>query len=190
MEPVRIFLDVDESLLASHRVYDWEQSLLKAPNAKPFTNRNDQWVTFLRPGAHELIAGCQEIAPTAVLTSGDKIFQEGVLRLHGITSLPVFGRDEMRELPKSQLSILVDDLEIPMSGMQSKMEALCPDMPRGEFNRIEPDPKRFVLVRVTPWIGPNRHSSKDPWQDTGLSKALATVRELVRLAPRVAMDIE
>lgn len=169
-----IFIDLDETLVYSARVcseYSSSRKLITLPGAIQFTYDNkDKWVTFKRPGVDEFLAGCKALAPTYILTSGNKLFQELVLKEHGIHGVELFGRQEYGNLPKHALNVLVDDLDIRTMGVQLKMVCLCPELMSNGLNTE--DPKRFQLVQVKPWY--------NPVPDNSLVAALSQVRSIVR----------
>ena len=154
---VRINLDMDETLVYSRRV-EGRPKLATLPGAIVFEDDIDHvaWVTFLRPGAKEFIATCQQLAPTNILTAGSKRFQTLILEKHGITTIPIFGREDyalIGHMPKTILHILIDDLDIETMGVQAKIQALCPDLYyESDEHLCAKNPKRFQLIQTTCWM--------------------------------------
>ena len=176
-----IFIDLDETLVYSARVgseYSTARKLIALPGAKQFIYDNrEKWVTFKRNGVDEFLTGCKTLAPTYILTSGNKLFQDIILQQHGIHGVQLFGRQEYDKLPKHELNILVDDLDIRTMGVQLKMACLCPELMTDQINKE--NPKRFQLVQVKPWY--------NPVPEKALTDALTQVRSIIRPEVEISM---
>lgn len=158
MPKLNIFLDLDETLVLSHRIATY-QPVKPEYNPIQFDDRGTPWVTYLRPGALEFVKACAEIAPTFILTAGNSDFQKRVVALHNL-DIHVFGREDYAKLPTGDCAILVDDLHIETCGAQLKLEALraglpqVEDWPLTEYGRPQEHPKHFRLVNVKSWYAP------------------------------------
>jgi NLI interacting factor-like phosphatase len=189
--PLRIFIDLDEVLAYSSRTKARE-ALRTLPRVKMFEYRrpvpafrtaqpSQEWAAFKRPFADELIHACQALAPTAILTFGERDFQRRILSELQFPSVQLFGAEDYKSLPQAKTAILIDDNEQQSGGVQSKIQGICPSLfwERPDRNLCKDDTSRFCLLRVKPW-GPLGWTN--PTLNTGdniLIEVIATLQDLV-----------
>jgi hypothetical protein len=166
-----IYIDVDETLVWTARV-SYHPELVKLPEHKIIKSHIADYISFLRPGAKELINECQKLGNTAILTSGDGPFQTEVLAAHGITGVKVYGRGT-QTLPAAPTKVLIEDLDICTMGAQDKLHLLLRDADIDHWGRIEePLPDEVKYIKVKPWYAPNL-------ADTELQKATAQLQKII-----------
>lgn len=159
-----VFLDLDETLVKTRIVNPHEKTKLKD---KKFKNKNNLYVTTLRPHAIKFINLLKQKADVYIFTHGKQKFQEKVIELHNlpIEKNHIFGRENYSKVPKLNNFILVDDLELSTAGAQDKLNALgsFPEYdkenfkykPINNFIKIKPffgDPNDNELLNVLPKI--------------------------------------
>lgn len=79
--------------------------------------------SILRPFASKFLDELSTFAEVAILTSGGTQYQNHFMKAHGL-NFPLFGGDRYSAVPKSQASILLDDLWFTTSGVQQKLQAI------------------------------------------------------------------
>lgn len=151
-----IFLDLDETLVSTLGMPSNLKNLeeMKALGGVPV---NQSHVSFLRPHAIEFVNNLKAIAKVCILTAGGKKFQKNVVKALDIPidEHDVFGKEdydliepENNILPKSENSVLVDDLEHYAPNTMSKLYALGLD----EHRHIKVNPFNFnpILAKKLP----------------------------------------
>jgi hypothetical protein len=153
----RIYLDIDETLVATRRLHLDCRGTSLVPR-RPFVDADgEKWVSYCRPGAGEFVAACQALAPTCYFTSGGSEFQSAVLQLHGLPRLPLLTLRLANTILPADRALLVDDLAMPTMGIQSKLQALLPEL--DTYSRAysaEDVAPKFTLFQVSPWGDPSK----------------------------------
>jgi len=114
-----IFLDLDETLVSTLGMPSNPKNLEEMKNLGGVPV-NQSHVSFLRPHAIEFVNNLKAIAKVCILTAGRKKFQKNVF---GIEDYDLI-KPENNILPKSENSVLVDDLEHHAPNTMSKLYAL------------------------------------------------------------------
>lgn len=155
-----IFLDLDETLVSTHKV-----PTLKSPEEIKTLGGvliNNSHASFLRPHAINFVINLKEIAKVCIITAGGSVFQKKVIKALGIpiNENDIFGIEdyeflapEKNELPKSKKSILVDDLDPTAGNTMAKLYALGID----EDKHVKVKPFNFnpVIAKRFPRIFKN-----------------------------------
>lgn len=174
-----ICIDLDETLVFTTKK-EYSPKYASAPGVKPIVTENGTYLTFLRSHTREFLDACKAKAHTVIFTSGSTEFQTEVLRQHGITDIPVYGREDHNKLPKAKKTLLIDDLHVYTMGMQSKLQILNPELPVDETGRTLPDNDTVHLLNVRPW--------GEPKSDQVLKDLIPTVQNYsLNKAPEIGL---
>jgi len=187
-----IFLDLDETLVKTTFV---PTSMLEDKELVEKINHlggkiGSDFVTFLRPHAKEFIKELKSFANVFILTNGKRKFQKNIIKLLEIPikEKNIFGREDYdgssNKLPQSENSILIDDLSLNTSGVQSKLNAMGIN-PKYDDEKFEYEPvKNHIKIKIfdlNPFdIIKNSNNKKENFNDKELINILPKIKEMVK----------
>lgn len=127
-EPVHVYVDLDETLVASARVQrdPDKEDRLRSSGYELAEVADGAYLVALRPGARELLSSLRSLGRVSLCTAASRPYADEVLQSFGLTSLldEVISKEDFGSgIPDGRV-ILIDNLPPEASDIQEKLRTV------------------------------------------------------------------